>query len=99
MKTMNFLHQMRKDSKMAKTFDLKHLGIFSNSEKKNLINFCNLKNNSNDGKCNKENLEENNSFDRITNNETIKSPKSNKEEEKIKLLINDKAINNTLTGN
>ena len=99
MKTMNYLHQMRKDSKISKTFDLKHLRIFSYSEKKNLINFCNLKSNSNDGKCNKENLEENNSFDRITNNETIKSPKSNKEEEKIKLLIIDKAINNTLTVN
>ena len=99
MKTINFLHPTRKESNITKTFDLKHLGILSNSEKNNLLNFHNLKNNSNEDKYNPENQEEYNSLDRITNNETIKSPKSNKEEEKIKLLINDKAINNTLTGN
>ena len=99
MKTINFLHPTRKESNITKTFDLKHLGILSNSEKNNLLNFHNLKNNSNEDKYNPENQEEYNSLDRITNNETIKSPKSNKEEEKIKYLINNKAINNTLTGN
>ena len=99
MKTINFLHPIRKDSKITKNFDLKHLGILSNSEKNNLLNFHNLKNNSNIDKYSPENQDEYNSLDRITNNETIKSPKSNIEEEKIKYLINNKAINNTLTGN
>ena len=99
MKTINFLYAVRKDSKITKTFNLKHLGILSNSEKNNLINFHNLKNNSHEDKNNQENIEEYNSLDRITNNETIKSPKNNKDEEKIKFLINNKAINNTLTGN
>ena len=43
MKILIFYTKLRKESIITKTFDLKHLGILSNSEKNNLINFRHLK--------------------------------------------------------
>ena len=96
MNSIDINYPYRKDSKIIKTFDLKHLGMFSNSEEINAINFEKINNNLNQDMLNIR--KESNSKNKGTNKE-IKTPKMINEEEKIKYLINNKAISNTLTSN
>ena len=82
MKSFNLINPSKRDSKVTKTFDLKHLGILSNSVQNNKINFQNLNEDKNLSYVNE-----------------IKIPKINEKDEKIKYILSNKSINNSLTSN
>ncbi len=82
MKSFNLINPSKRDSKVTKTFDLKYLGILSNSVQNNKINFQNLNEDKNLSYVNE-----------------IKIPKINEKDEKIKYILSNKSINNSLTSN
>ena len=94
MKAINLKKQNKNFLKSNNNFDLKHLGILSNSEHNNILN---LNKESENILAQKKYY---NSPNRIINNdEKIRSKILDNNEEKIKYIIKNKSINNSLTGN
>jgi len=95
----NTISPVRKDSKISKIFNLKLLGVSSNLEqnlvkdlrkRKSYATTRNFQVNQNISNSNEKNINDENKL-------TI--PKENNDDEKIKYLINNKSINNSITNN
>ena len=100
MKAITLLHHRKKHNhaKTIKNFDLKYLEILANSEQNNIINFKRL-----NFESTKNILLFNNKYfnspKKENDIEKTKTPSHKDEDEKIKNIINNKAINTSLTTN